>query len=229
MPNRHTWIIGIGHLASMTFGNHTKRIMYMTLRRALFVRHGETDYNAERRIQGHLNVALNETGHLQAAALAAYLADLPLGAIYSSDLIRAYQTAEPIAEKQGLPIHTDERLREINLGVFQGMTGDELRRSHHHADAYEMWRTDDSYAPNGGESYGQLGDRTLAAWEQIAEESEAETVLIVTHGGNIKSLMMRLFPAYDRPRVLNTSVTEIVKEDKQWFLRRYAELPHLKS
>ena len=200
----------------------------MTVRRALFVRHGETDYNAQRRIQGHLNIALNETGRLQAAALAAYLADLPLGAIYSSDLIRAYQTAEPIAEEQGLPIHTDERLREINLGVFQGMTGDELRRSPHHADAYEMWRTDDSYAPSGGESFSQLGDRTLAAWEQIAQESQVEPVLIVTHGGNIRSLMMRLFPSDERPRILNTSVTELVQDDDHWVLRRYAELPHLK-
>lgn len=201
----------------------------MTVRRAFFVRHGETDYNAERRIQGHLNVALNETGHLQAAALATYLADVPLGAIYSSDLIRAYQTAEPIAEKQGLPIHTDERLREINLGVFQGMTGDELRRSPHHADAYEMWRSDDTYAPSGGESYDQLGDRTLAAFEQICQESGAETVLIVTHGGNIKSLVTRLFPIEERSYILNTSVTELTKEDEKWIMRRYAELPHLKS
>lgn len=200
----------------------------MTVRRALFVRHGETDYNAERRIQGHLNVALNETGRLQAAALAGYLADMPIGAIYSSDLIRAYQTAEPIAEALGLPITTNERLREINLGVFQGMTGDELRRSPHHADAYEMWRTDDRYAPSGGESFSQLGDRTLAAWEQIAQQSPAETVLIVTHGGNIKSLVMRLFPSDERPYILNTSVTELVQEHDQWILRRFAELPHLK-
>lgn len=200
----------------------------MTVRRALFVRHGETDYNAQRRIQGHLNVALNETGRLQAAALASYLADVPIGAIYSSDLIRAYQTAEPIAEVLGLPITTNENLREINLGVFQGLTGDELRRSPHHADAYEMWRTDDEYAPNGGESFSQLGDRTLAAWEQIAQESQAETVLIVTHGGNIKSLIMRMFPADERPRILNTSVTELVQERDQWILHRFAQLPHLK-
>ncbi|MCA9883250.1 MAG: histidine phosphatase family protein [Anaerolineae bacterium] len=201
----------------------------MTLRRALFVRHGETDYNAERRIQGHLNVALNDRGHEQAKALAEHLTDLSIGSIYSSDLVRAYQTAEYIAERLSLPIITDERLREVNLGVFQGLTGDELRRSPHHADAYAMWRSDETYAPTGGESFQQLGDRTLASWQEISEASADDTVLIVTHGGNIRSLISRLFPMEERPHILNTSVTELHRNSDGWILRRYADLSHLES
>ncbi|QPC81561.1 histidine phosphatase family protein [Phototrophicus methaneseepsis] len=199
----------------------------MAVKRTLIVRHGETDYNVQARIQGHLNVALNDHGREQAQALATYLADAPIGAIYSSDLVRAYETAEPLAKLKGLPIHADERLREINLGVFQGYSGSELRRSPQYAEAYERWRADASYIVPGGESFDQLGERTQAAWEEIIQKETVETVLIVTHGGNVRALLSRLFPHYDLPRIANTGITELSKDENQWHLGFLSETPHL--
>lgn len=199
----------------------------MAVQRVLVVRHGETDYNVQARIQGHLNVALNDHGRQQALALATYLADAPIGAIYSSDLVRAYETAEPLAFAKNLTIQTDTRLREINLGVFQGYSGDELRRSPQYAEAYETWRKDATFIPPGGESFDQLGERTLAAFQDIVTTENAENVLVVSHGGNIRSLLQRLFVDHDIPRIANTGITEIIVQDKQWRMGMLTETPHL--
>jgi 2,3-bisphosphoglycerate-dependent phosphoglycerate mutase len=94
------------------------------------LRHGQTAWNAEHRIQGHTDIPLDTTGHWQATQLARALADEPLAAIYSSDLLRAWATAQPLAAATGAPLVSDRRLRERGFGAFEG---------HTYADIDKLW------------------------------------------------------------------------------------------
>ena len=98
----------------------------MTATTLLLVRHGETAWNAEHRIQGHLDIPLSPSGIQQAARLAKRLAGTPIDAIYSSELVRAWLTAEPLAACVGVPIVAETRLRERSFGIFEGLTLDEI-------------------------------------------------------------------------------------------------------
>lgn len=133
----------------------------------LLVRHGETDWNAERRWQGHADVPLNARGREQAAALAEQLADDGIDAIYTSDLSRARVTAEIVGARLGVPVVADPDLREIDVGSREGLTG-EIDRP---------WDGEDSEAHAA---------RILAAVRRIAETHPTGRVLVVTHGGSMR-------------------------------------------
>lgn len=200
----------------------------MTIRRVLLVRHGETDYNINGRWQGHLDVPLNAEGEHQAQCLAAHLKDTKLAAIYSSDLSRALETARPLAAEQRLEIITDPRLREVNLGVFQGLTRNQI------ADLYPLehdrWHHDDGFVVPGGESRLQLQARMFAVFQELTMTAAGETILLMTHGGSIRRLLLQLFS----PEVLvgkgidNTSITTLAKEGDEWRLIEFAATDHLK-
>jgi broad specificity phosphatase PhoE len=136
----------------------------------LIVRHGETDWNAERRYQGHADVPLNERGREQAQALAEQLAGEALDAIYASDLSRARVTAEVVAERLGLPVVADPDLREIDVGAVEGLTFDE-------SSAFDGWQ---------GEPKENHAERVLRAIHRIAEQHPDGRVLVVTHGGSMR-------------------------------------------
>ena len=135
----------------------------------LLVRHGETDWNAEGRLQGHTDRPLNDYGRRQAAALAETLAGDGIDAVYSSDLSRARETAEIVAGRLGLPVVLEPGLREKNWGSWEGLTPMER-------DAVE-------YA---GESTEAHRERTLRSLREIAERHPGERVLVVTHGGSMR-------------------------------------------
>jgi broad specificity phosphatase PhoE len=136
----------------------------------LLVRHGETDWNAERRWQGHADVPLNERGREQALGLAEELANEPVAAIYASDLSRARETAEIVAMQLGVPVALDADLREIDVGTREGLTWPETRE-----------RTDWD-----GEPHEMHAKRILGALRRIAARHHGERVLVVTHGGSIR-------------------------------------------
>ncbi|MCU0868122.1 MAG: histidine phosphatase family protein [Burkholderiales bacterium] len=151
--------------------------------RLLVVRHGETEWNAQHRIQGHLDSPLTARGEAQARALAAALArEAPLAAIYASDLARTQATAAPTATATALPIRIDARLRERHLGCFQTLTFAE-------ADArwpalFARYRARDPHIDlDGGESLVTVRDRVAAALHAIGARHVGDTVLVVTHGG----------------------------------------------
>jgi broad specificity phosphatase PhoE len=137
--------------------------------RLLFVRHGETDWNAEGRLQGHTDRPLNDYGRRQARELAERLAEDGVAAIYSSDLRRAKETAEIVGGRLGLPVVTDPDLRERNWGSWEGLTPAER-------DAVEFV----------GESPQDHRDRMLRAVGRIAERHPDQTVAVVTHGGSLR-------------------------------------------
>jgi 2,3-bisphosphoglycerate-dependent phosphoglycerate mutase len=156
--------------------------------RIIAVRHGETAWNVATRIQGHLDIALNERGHWQAEQAAQALASEELAAIYSSDLLRAWTTALSIADACGLPVTTDEHLRERHFGHFEGKTFDEVAALWPH-DA-QRWRTRDPVfaPPQGGESLVEVQTRIVAAASRIAARHTGQHVLLVTHGGALDAL-----------------------------------------
>jgi len=146
----------------------------------LLARHGETDWNLERRVQGHTDRPLNDTGQAQARALAEELAGERVDAIYASDLARAFDTARAIAEPRGLPVVPIPELRERDFGTWEGLLDDEILERFPQARG----------GPWGdAETVDQLEDRVLEALRRIAERHPDEQVLVVSHGGPLRAIL----------------------------------------
>jgi len=157
--------------------------------RVILVRHGETQWNKDRRYQGHSDVALNDIGRAQAGKVARRLRSEKVDAVYASDLSRAYQTAEVIAREHGLPVEKVPGLREIHFGDWEGLSREELTEQF--GEAYARWQAEPltTRAP-GGESFEDVQVRALAALEAIvARHADGETLVIVAHGGAICSIL----------------------------------------
>jgi len=194
----------------------------MAVKHILIVRHGETDYNVTRRWQGWLPTHLNATGYAQAQALARYFQAHPVGAIYSSDLRRAQDTVRPIADQHSLPIHTDERLREIHVGIFQGLSHAQVIESY--PTEMQRWQADWDYAVPEGESRHQQQARAYAAFQDIVAQSTAERTLIMTHGGILRTLLLYLFPQQHQLRDTHLPNASITTLDCSDFTPRLLEL-----
>jgi len=151
----------------------------------MLARHGETDWNAERRWQGHADVPLNALGRDQAHDLAARLAGEPIDAIYASDLSRARETAEIVGAELGLPVRVVPELREIDVGSWSGRTTEEIQQ----ADPAARERVRErGYGWEGGETPEQMAERVLHAVRRIATEHPDGRVLVVAHGGVVRAL-----------------------------------------
>lgn len=148
--------------------------------RVCIVRHGETDWNAQRRIQGQTDIPLNDNGRQQAVATAQGLVGQNFSAIYSSDLQRAHDTAAAAAERLNLPVQTEPGLRERHYGEFQGLTQDEIKAR---AD-YERYITrDTSFSFGNGESLAGFAERIKNTLNTLAQQHVGESILIFAHGG----------------------------------------------
>ncbi len=152
----------------------------------LLARHGETDWNSERRWQGHTDQPLNDTGRGQAAELAALLVDTPIRAVYASDLVRARETAEIVAARLGMPVFVDRELREVDVGEWSGLAHDEI--AERFPEGFARWQAG-LHGWNGGESYEEMRERVVAALLRIATHHAGETVLVVAHGGTIRACL----------------------------------------
>ncbi len=162
-------------------------------RRLILIRHGQTDYNATRRMQGQLDTHLSDLGREQAARAGRALSDAPITRILSSDLTRAHDTAQIIAGHLGLDVETDERLRETHLGEWQSRTSAEVDEELPGARA--AWRHDATWAPPGGESRVQVAGRARPVIEELMrdyDDWDSHAVLIVAHGGTISALTSSL-------------------------------------
>jgi broad specificity phosphatase PhoE len=159
----------------------------------LLARHGETDDNRPPlRFQGWRDTPLNATGLRQAEELADRVADLGLRSLWSSDLMRALQTAEIVAERLGLEPRVDERLREANRGRWEGRTFEEVARDE--GDAYNAWmRAGDRWRFPGGESLREQQDRVTASVEDVRRAGDLPALLIC-HGGSIRVMLCRADP-----------------------------------
>lgn len=150
----------------------------------VLVRHGATEWNETKRAQGHADIPLSDLGRRQAVGIAQELAHLPVVGVYSSDLIRAYDTAAPIARLHDLEVRKDPDLREIDQGEWTGLHTDEIR-----ARWPALWGAARHYSSRpGGESPAMVRARALRALRRIVEEYPDGTVVIVSHGGTIRWL-----------------------------------------
>lgn len=154
----------------------------MEATRLIAVRHGETAWNVDTRIQGQLDIPLNDTGLWQAGRVAQALREEPLAAIYSSDLQRAWQTACAVAALQGIDVQPELGLRERAFGHFEGRTFAEIDA--HLPDEARLWRTrDPAWTPGGGESLITFRQRVTDVAAALAERHAGEQILLVAHGG----------------------------------------------
>jgi broad specificity phosphatase PhoE len=206
----------------------------LSVKRAYIIRHGQTDWNMAGRWQGSLPVPLNAHGHEQALLLADALRSAPIKAVYTSDLPRAYDTAKALADALNLTPITDPRLQEIHLGVFQGLTRDEIiarypqdwEALHNTSSWYE-------YQPPGGESRRETQQRVFTGWQDIIARETVDEIALVSHGMTIRLLMLKLFEGETerlrRTDFVNTSVTVIERRDSsaRWKLAKLADSTHL--
>ncbi len=150
--------------------------------RLYLVRHGETENARPRLYNGHRDVGLSPEGLRQAEEMAARLADLPIQAVYSSDLKRAIRGAEMIATRHGLEAHPDPEFREKSFGIWEGLTYEEVAARY--PEQWERWLADPVESrPEGGESYREVADRAVRGLERVLGRHPGEEVVIVAHGG----------------------------------------------
>ena len=198
--------------------------------RVVLIRHGETEWNREGRIQGyHADSPLTASGHAQALLPAECLASEAFDALHSSDAGRTRQTATPICAATGLEVVYDATLRERNYGLFEGRTYREVEREY--PEAFQKFRTRDPYyVPPNGESAVQFRDRVVAALERIAEGA-AGGVAVITHGG-VLGMMYRHVTGtpLDSKRsysLHNASINRFLYSDKRWLLEIWGDIAHL--
>ena len=195
----------------------------------ILIRHGETEWNSQQRMQGHSNSDLSLVGQAQIQALGQWMKNVPFDHIYSSDSLRAKQTAEAITQFSGHELQFDQRLREKNLGVFEGLTSEEARERH--PEVFRLFKTAGSkYVIDEGESTQQLQDRALEIVDEIRIKHPEERVLLVTHGGFIRVVMKHsLGLSLETPTrflIRNTGVFRLVWEDK-WLVSQMGGVSHL--
>ena len=197
----------------------------------LLVRHGETAWNAEHRWQGHHETPLNAKGRAEAQALGARIGLERPAALYSSDLPRARETAEEIAQRSGLEPVFDPRWREVDVGEWLGLVPEEVQARH--PEGYARWLAGGT-GWEQGETYDQMAARGVAAARSIAalHKGASAPIVVVTHGGVIRALVLHVLEMpMETRRFLATgptaTVTEIDATAATWRLRSYNDAGHL--
>jgi probable phosphoglycerate mutase len=154
----------------------------MDATRIIAIRHGETAWNVDTRIQGHLDIPLNDVGRWQARRVGAALAGESIASVYASDLGRAHATAQAVADVAGLPVVADAGLRERAFGVFEGRTFAQIEADW--PDQAQRWRKrDPTFEPEGGESLLRFRERIVGTLQRLAVGHPGEQIVVVGHGG----------------------------------------------
>ena len=200
--------------------------------RVLAIRHGETAWNVDSRIQGQLDIPLNETGRWQARRLARAVAEEGISAVYSSDLLRAFETARSVARGCGQPINTDTGLRERGFGVFEGLTFREIEQRW--PEQSERWRKrDPEFGPEGGETLRDFYARCVETATRLAAAHPGETIALVAHGGVMDSLYRAASRvALDAPRswqLGNASINRLLYTPQGFTLVGWSDTYHLED
>ncbi|MGY6654906.1 histidine phosphatase family protein [Amycolatopsis sp. TRM77291] len=198
----------------------------MSPRRLVLWRHGETDYNAAGRMQGHLDSALTPVGWNQARFAVPALARFSPDLVIASDLRRATDTATVLTEAIGVPLRIDKRLRETHLGEWQGFTGQQVDETYPGERA--RWRVDATWAPPGGESRVDVAERAMEVVADLDRPNSdaGDAVLLATHGGLIIALTAKLLglPVPSWPSlggIANCHWVELTRRDGNWRLAAY--------
>lgn len=200
------------------------------LTRVVAIRHGETVWNAEMRMQGQLDTALSERGRWQARRMAEALAGDGIEAIFASDLVRAFDTARALADVTGLSITTDRGLRERSFGIFQGYTYAEID-ARWPAQSARWRRHDPDFGPDEGETLRDFSARAVAACTRISANQAGRAIAIVTHGGVLDCLYRAASGiALGAPRsweLGNASVNRLLYTPRGFTLVGWSDTAHL--
>lgn len=200
----------------------------------LLIRHGETEWNVGKRLQGHTDVALNDEGRRQAAALGRFLLDEPLDAIYSSDLLRAYDTAQAVAIPRGMQVQSEQGLRERCFGAFEGLNHPEIKEKF--PEDYAAWqrRDIDARYPDGerrAETLREFAARAVDCISRLASMPGNRKIAVFTHGGVLDSVYRRVKSmGYEHPRdfdVLNASINRVSFDGQRFDILKWADVSHL--
>ena len=197
----------------------------------ILIRHGETLWNPQLRMQGSLDSDLTPKGELQIKALGEWMKEVPFDYLYCSDTPRAHKTAEAIRKFTGHNLNFDKRLREKNLGVFEGLTSEEARERY--PETFKQFKTSGaSYVIDQGESTQQLLKRALDAIEEIRNRHPQKVAVAVTHGGVVRVLMKHVLGIpLDAPTqflIGNTGIFRLVWREK-WLVAEMGAEPHLEK
>lgn len=200
--------------------------------RICLVRHGETAWNAEGRVQGQLDIPLNEVGRAQARATADALAEHDFTAIYCSDLMRVRQTAEPSARRLALPVSYTAELRERHYGMFETLTYVEVREKF--PEQYARFRDKDpDFDFEGGESLRKFNERSLKVVMQFIDRHPGEQILVFTHGGVLEMVYRHARSVgLSSPRdfeIPNAGINWIEVTPSEWKVWAWAQVDHLET
>ncbi|MCW2777614.1 MAG: Phosphoglycerate mutase [Frankiales bacterium] len=191
----------------------------------MLLRHGRTAHNAGGVIQGQTDVPLDDVGRTQAQQAAEVLAAAAPDVVVTSDLARARDTAQAVADRTGAVLRVDPRLRELFLGAWQGLTSEQARERF--PDEHAAWRRGQDVARGGGETYADAGRRALACLEELLPEVPAGgTLLAVTHGGTARAAVAALLgldrdTAWRLAPLGNTCWSVLVEAERGWRLERH--------
>lgn len=201
----------------------------------LLIRHGETDWNVDKRLQGHIDIPLNEAGQRQAQALGEALAGEPLDAIFSSDLQRAHETAQAVSAVSGLPVQIDAGLRERSYGAFEGLRPTDIQERY--PEAYGQWkaREPDARYPSGEERHAEtmreFYQRSVDAVGRVLASGSYKKVAIVAHGGVLECIHhWASGTEFAQPRsfdIFNASVNRLHWDGQRLHIRSWGEIDHL--
>ena len=199
--------------------------------RLLLARHGQTEENNQGKIQGQLDVPLNERGREQARLLRDRLAGVKIAVAYTSPLARALETAQIVLEPHGLEPRQEDRLKEASYGVWEGMTWLEVQNKY--PLAFAEWAVDRERAPEGAETTHQVKSRAHQLMGEIRSEHREGTVLVLTHGGPLRLMLCCAFDippewAFDMA-IDNTAISELTFAGQRVVLRRHNDTCHLQN
>jgi broad specificity phosphatase PhoE len=196
------------------------------------IRHGETEWNVSGRWQGHTDIPLNDVGKRQAELVANRLRaeEVRFDAIYSSDLSRAFQTAWAIGAAVGVAVQLFPPLREIDLGVWSGLTREEIQARY--PIELSLLEQGQDIARGGGETNAALTKRVSESVRALAEQHPGETLCLVGHGGSLRALMRQstkgaALDALNAHHLNNASISVMVYENNTWELLSYNDTAHL--
>lgn len=202
----------------------------------LLIRHGETAWNRMRRMQGHIDIGLNDEGQRQARSLGCALKNERPAVIYASDLQRARDTAQAVADLHHMPVHIDSSLRERCYGAFEGLMYDEVSR--HYPEAFALWQSRDPQArfPAGereAETLEEFHQRSVEVITRIAQQHVGQRIVVVTHGGVLDCLYRAAHGLpITSPRdfaILNAAINRLRWDGNQFTVLQWADAAHLEA
>ena len=197
----------------------------------MLVRHGETDWNVQRRYQGQSDVSLSELGQRQAVHIAKRIASQNIDVLYASDLKRAMETAMAIVERNNMEILPEPRLRELKFGILEGLTFEEAEEQY--PEMISAWLEDFNNTPEGAETIDLFNARIVSLLDDLKRKHDEQVVLLVGHGGSLSEILRVILGLSPEKRwyieMENASLSEVLLAEDYVALKRLNDRPERRT